>query len=181
MAAVIVTSDLRDFFRGPLNDVQKRQRLEVRSDTQRYLLDLLAEGPTVAGPMALTLAQANEASGPERLELLRKLGDAALYMAGWWLDSLARRPVGPDYYVSMGARAYSTLANATRGPVFAELASKFERLMNVLQELYEKLAIATPEGTLKLYERFLRTESERLRWQLQAEGLLTPVKGNSLN
>lgn len=173
MAAVIVTADLREFFRGPLADVRRRQRLDVRHDTEQYLVTLLAEGPTVAGPMALTLAKANEVQGPERLELLRKLGDVALYMAGWWLDAVLKGPMDPSYYASMGASAYSTLASATRGPVFAELASKFARLIDVLQELYEKLALATPEGTLKLYERFLRTESDRLRWQLQAEGLLS--------
>lgn len=186
MPTLVPVADVREFFRDAVTEVRRRQRLAVRPETEWYLVELLAEhgGPTDAA-LAELLQRAVESQGAERAGWLRQLGDEALYSAGYFSDSVAHGLVDTSYYVGMGQRAYEALAEmrvaAALRPVYAELASKFVRLIDVLQELYEKITLATPEGTLRLYERYLRTDSERLRWKLQAEGLLCGTTSRNLN
>ena len=44
--------------------------------------------------------------------LLQRLGDVALFVAGFLAGSFARRSVDIDYHIAMGGRAYGALAQA---------------------------------------------------------------------
>lgn len=189
MPTLVPAADVREFFRDAVTEVRRRQRLTVRPETEWYLVELLAGhgGPTDAA-LAELLQRAIESRGAERAGWLRQLGDEALYSAGYFSDSLVRGAVGPSYYVGMGQRAYEALAGMTAAaittslrPVYAEMAAKFQRLVDLLAELYETSLRTAPDGLLKLYERYLRTDSERLRWKLQSEGLLCGVAPRNLN
>lgn len=182
MPSVITVADVRDFFRESLADVRRRQRLTVQPDTEWYLVELLAKGGvTVETTLAELLAAAIGSAGHERAEYLKQLADGALYAAGYFSDSLLRSGTSPQYYAAMGSRAYEALAGMPSvhrmKHVYAEISHKFQRLVDLLAEMYESTEVRRSDGLMKLYERYLRTNSERLYWKLQQEGLMQPGSG----
>jgi len=185
---VTPVADVREFFHDALVEARRRQRLEVRPETELYLVDLLAEfsatgqlysgdeGHVTPQPLALMLKQALEAPASERTARLRRMGDTALYVSGFFSDSLQRQLVDVDYYAAMGERAYDALGDLHRrrgtGQVFHELARKFMRLVDLLAELSEQALCTSNAGLLRLYERYARTGSERLRKLLEDRGVV---------
>jgi len=192
---VATATDVREFFRESLLETLQRRRLAVCDETGVYLVNLLAEfgqtqvlftpdehGRNEAEPLAFMLKRAMEADGLERQRALKRLGDTSLYVSGYFADSLGRGLVDADYYANMGGRAYEALATVARMPVsqvFAELAAKFLRIADVLTEMSERACLSSDAGLLKLYERYVRTGSDRLRDVLKDRGmspaLLVPV------
>ena len=130
-------------------------------------------------PLALLWHEALGTAGSERLTKFRSIGDAALYMTGFFSDSIERRAVGVDYYIALGGHAYrhaaSTLSGRRRGGdagLFRELAEKFERFVDVFGEVSESASLASNQGVLRLYERWLRTGSDWIRRKLVARGVV---------
>lgn len=83
----------------------------------------------------------------------------------------------------MGQHAYAQLSGilgARRqralGELYAELAANFDRMVDLLNEIAERLALGTERGLLRLYERFLRTGSARAARLLAEEGLFPTWK-----
>jgi hypothetical protein len=194
--SIVAVSNLTEFFRDEFRNVTSTQRVEVEDHTEHYVVNLLAgfarserlEHPTVKdrGPIALAqlLAAAFEAdTAAERDLALQKLGDISLFMAGFFARHFARRTVDIDYHIAMGGRAYSSLAQSLeRGPrhalaeVFAELAEKFQPLVDVLGEISDAAHVYTQADILRLYEVWLKTGSARARRLLQGLGIdATPV------
>jgi transcriptional regulator with XRE-family HTH domain len=182
---------IRDYFQGLVAEARANQRVRVGDRPVVYLVDLLAafadagrlwsrdeDGPAYLEPLALVLARAIEAGGEGRARELRRLGDLSLYLAGFFADHLERRLGDLRYTMQMGHLAYSTLARlegGRRGPprasLFAELADQFASLVDVLNEVSERLALSSQQGVLRLYERYLRTGSVRLARLLAAQGV----------
>ena len=79
----------------------------------------------------------------------------------------------------MGGRAYGTLADNLRGSmrgqafaaVFLELAQKFQRLVDVLNDVAEMAHTHTDKDILRLYEIWLKTGSPRAFAILQRLGV----------
>jgi hypothetical protein len=115
------------------------------------------------------LSEALEApSAQDRHRGLQRLGDVSLFIAGFFAQSFARKLIDIDYHIAMGGRAYGTLAVAhARGPrrvlgaVFAELAQKFQPLVDALNELAETAYRHSDRDILRLYEIWLKTGSRR--------------------
>ena len=63
--------------------------------------------------------------------------------------------------------------------MFRELAQKFKRLVDLLNEIAERAMSTTNAGLLRLYERYAQTGSERLRRILQDRGVLVIPAGPS--
>jgi hypothetical protein len=120
-------------------------------------------------PLVVMLAEAAEARSPEECRRgLQRLGDVSLFIAGFFSRSFARKLIDIDYHIAMGGRAYATLSTAVaRTPrrvlsnVFAELADKFQPLVDVLNEVSEGSSTHSNEDVLRLYELWLKTGSKR--------------------
>ncbi|HTU59270.1 MAG TPA: hypothetical protein VMF89_12565 [Polyangiales bacterium] len=120
-------------------------------------------------PLAVMFADALEAgSTGDRHRGLQRLGDVSLFIAGFFAHSFARKLVDVDYHIAMGGRAYGTLAEAlARGrsrvlaQVFAELAAKFQPLVDALNDVSETSYRHTDADILRLYEMWLKTGSRR--------------------
>ncbi len=180
-----MAGDLRGWFRVRLAEALERRRLSASATTQVYLVELLhayAVEPSreaLARPLALQLADAAEASGPERIRLLRTLGDAALYLAGFFSDHIERRGVSAGYFVAMGERAYSSAralapycpSEAPRTAVYEELAEEFESFVYTFDDLRETTTLRTPQDIVKLYDKWRRTRSPLLAERLREEGV----------
>ena len=184
----LVAATAQEYFRELVSEALSHRRLRVQETTEFYLVHLLArflesgelfaereDGTRETEPLAMMLLRALGESRQRRYEGLRRLGDTSLFVTGFFGDSLARSPVDASYYVAMGERAYDALA-ASRGPagsaeLFAELASRFEPLVDVLAEIAEMQDLRSNRGLVRLYERFLHTGSERLAQMLRDRGV----------
>jgi len=110
----------------------------------------------------------------EQRARLRNLGDSSLFVSGYFSDSLRRRVVDVDYYVSMGEYAYASLGRRDEdafGEVFTELARKFVAFTDVLSDISEQTGTAGSADVLRLYERWLRTGSPRDGQRLADRGI----------
>ena len=79
-------------------------------------------------------------------ESLRQIGDVSLFISGFFSDSLHRKLVDVDYYVSIGGCAYNALSRVetdTFSSVFAELGEKFVGFVDVLSEVSERTSCAS--------------------------------------
>ena len=126
-------------------------------------------------PLALRLAQALDSGGVRQRASLRQIGDVSLFISGFFSDSLRRKLVDVDYYVSIGGCAYNALSRVetdTFSPVFAELAEKFVGFVDVLSEVSERTSCSSNADLLRLYERWLKTGSRRSGQLLVERGVV---------
>lgn len=185
-------ASLQEFFKDSVSHAMRRQRVEVQDHTAYYVVNLLTlfsrsealYERTSCGvglkPLALMLADAAESSDPrERNFVLQRLGDVSLFIAGFFADSLARKPVDMDYYVRMGGSAYGSLCESVRGTlkgeafgsVFAELSGKFQNVVDVLNDVRDEARSRQDRDVLRLYESWLRTGSKRAERLLRDLGI----------
>ena len=173
-----------EYFKGLVETALVRQHLHATELTSYYLVDLLCRFmrpdrripfyDDTSEPLALRLAKALESGGMEQRARLRNLGDFSLFTSGFFSDSLRRRVVDVDYYVSMGEYAYGSLSRRDTdalGEVFSELSKRFVVYMDVLADISERTGAARGTDVLRLYERWLRTGSPRDGQRLVDHGL----------
>jgi hypothetical protein len=174
-----------EYFKELDESALSRQQLHANELTSYYLVDLLCRfmrpgdripfGDDHAEPLALRLGRALDCAGMEQRARLRNLGDFSLFMSGFFSDSLNRRAVDVDYYVSMGEYAYGSLSRRDPdafGEVFSELARKFVPFVDVLSDVSEQSGIRSSVDVLRLYEKWLRTGSPRDGRRLVDRGIL---------
>ena len=194
---VVPVNNLVEYFRDELHTALAHQHVAIDEHTAHYVVNMLtlfSRAETLhAGqrkgqrwaPLALMLAAARDAPTPaERDHLLQRMGDISLFMAGFFAHGFARRLVDIDYHIAMGGRAYATLAGTlTQGPkralgsVFAELADKFQPLVDALGEISDSARAWSQSDILRLYEIWLKTGSERARHLLSDLGVAAAPVG----
>lgn len=187
----IAVVNLREFFHDSVQQALKHQHVKVEDQTEHYVVnvlttfarsDALYENNTDSNalpPLVNLLSAAMDApSSEQRNQLLQRLGDVSLFVAGFFSHSFARRLVDVDYHIGMGGRAYASLADSMQGTraraigcVFKELANKFQRVVDVLNEVAEMAKPANDKDVLRLYEIWLKTGSPRAREQLMQLGV----------
>lgn len=197
---IVPSPNVTEFFRESIGEAVTRQQLEADDHTVHYVVNLLTlytrseelydQGPEGQDlpPLARMLADAMAAQNDRDCNRsLRRLGDTALFMAGFFPDSLARKPVDVDYYIRMGGTAYGALADRSRSvaqgralaSVFAELGRKFAAFVEVIGEISDLARHYTSRDILRLYERWLATGSPRVRNKLDALGVnLSPANAS---
>jgi hypothetical protein len=197
--AIQPVASLKEYFRDALHDALSHQHVAVEGETEHYVVNVLtlfsdadalyerhpqqqprpAESRTRLKPLALMLGEALEAPTPEaRFRGLQRLGDVSLFIAGFFSAGFARKPVDVDYHIAMGGHAYSALAEScpvnrarTMRQVFAELAAKFQPMVDALNEISETSYQHSDKDRLRLYELWVKTGSERSRQLLRKLGV----------
>ena len=190
-SSAITVVNLREFFHESVQQALKHQHVAVEDQTEHYVVNVLTTfarsealyenqaANNTLPPLVNMLAAAMAAPTTEqRNRLLQRLGDVSLFVAGFFSHSFARKLVDVDYHISMGGRAYSSLADNVRGArgrafsaVFTELAGKFQRMVDVLNEVAEMARPASDKDVLRLYEIWLKTGSPRARQLLSQLGV----------
>ena len=189
---VVRVRNLQEFFHASINDVVARQRVDIDPHASHYVVNLLTifsrsdelyeEHTEHYGlkPLALMLA---EAADTDRLDhrnyLLQRIGDVALFIAGFFADGLAGKAVDVDYYIYMGGSAYDSLSEEVRSsfhgralaPVYRELAAKFQVLVDVLNEMADGARESSDIDLLRAYEVWLKTGSRRAESLLRQSGV----------
>ena len=138
-------------------------------------------------PLALMMVDAVDANSLEQRSFsLQRIGDVALFVAGFFADSLANNVVDLDYYVNMGGNAYGSLSDEVRGTsrgralgdVYYELARKFQSLVDVLNEVRDGARQSSDLDLLRTYEVWLKTGSKRAASLLKQNGVI-PMPGTA--
>lgn len=180
--SLVAVTNLREFFHDSMQTALRQQHVAVDDHTEHYVVNVLttfarsdelyeqtSEGVRLK-PLAHMLAEASDARSPQQRDsALRRLGDVSLFIAGFFAQSFARRLVDVDYHIAMGGRAYGTLAEHMRstirgqafGAVFLELAQKFQRLVDVLNDVAEMSYTHSDKDILRQYEIWMKTGSPR--------------------
>jgi hypothetical protein len=179
-----------EFFKEQLGRAMEHQRVSTSAFTEYYLVNLLTTAvkdglpPSEPGfdetPLALMYIRAVQASRFERARLLRGLGDWALFVSGFFADSVQNRLVDLEYYRALGGFAYARLSRETTphvlGPdVFGELGERFTQFADLLSEISENTRLTSSQSVLRLYQRWAQTGSPRAA-ALLAERGIAPIR-----
>jgi hypothetical protein len=198
--SLVAVSSLREFFRDAFHAATERQKLEIEEQSEQYVVNLLTmfsradalyektpEGLRIR-PLAHMLAEALDApSAAARQRALQRLGDVSLFIAGFFARSFARKLIDIDYHIAMGGNAYGSLADSMQrsasgraiGAIYAELAQKFQRLVDALNEVSEMSYVHSDADILRLYEIWMKTGSARAHGLLNRLGV-RPVRQGGL-
>lgn len=190
---VVRVRNLRDYFRESIDAAMDNQGVEVDPHAAHYVVNLLTlfarsedlyedHGESYGlKPLALMMADAAEASSAaQRTFSLQRIGDVALFIAGFFADSLTHKPVDVDYYIYMGGTAYGSLSEEIRGTtrgraladVYLELARKFQAVVDVLNEVRDGARRSSDIDVLRSYEIWLKTGSRRAARLLRQSGVI---------
>lgn len=152
------------------------------------LLDLQLRSPDPDPPrladVLLTAISEDECGQTSRL---RDVGDRALFVSGFFGESLHRCVVGLDYYTEVGRMAYDRLSTqfANSGDdrgwreLFRELADDFGAFVELLAEVAGRSRPHAPFDLLEVYARYVETGSRRDQSLLIRNGLI-PLPADSL-
>jgi hypothetical protein len=194
---VYPVSNLREFFRDSIDSAIDSQGASVDPHTSHYVVNLLTlfarseelyedDGDSYGvKPLALMLADAATADSlHQRSNSLQRIGDVALFTAGFFPDGLADAPVDIDYYINMGGTAYGSLSDEIQGTlrgralthVYSELARKFAMLVDVLHEVRDGSRHASDADVLRTYEIWRKTGSKRAAKILKDNGVIPLVQ-----
>ena len=171
-----------EFFKELVDGALAHQHLAANELTAYYVVQLLASyverraaGDLEEEPLGMRLARALDGGGFQQRATLKQIGDCSLFISGFFADSLNRKLVDVDYYVSIGGHAYNALSRFetdTFAGVFAELAEKFVAFVDVLTEVSERTSCASNTDLLRLYEKWLKTGSRHSSQLLIERGVV---------
>jgi hypothetical protein len=200
---VTLAASVDEFFHEVVTDALSAVDLDASEPAGWYLVGLLGEFTTARlpdEPLGMKLASPADSPG-ERVRTLKQVGDASLYVAGFFAESLTRSLVDVDYYVGLGQTAYAQLAQSLGGKassapppgagastapgrtarraslaqVYQELAAKFPQFVDVLAAVRKRINIAELNATSdvgRLYGIWLRTRDEWVENKLRQAGVL---------
>jgi hypothetical protein len=192
---VVQVQNLADYFRTSIDGVISRQGVDVDPHAAHYVVNLLTlfsrseelyedHGESYGlRPLALMMADAADAPTPQKRNyVLQRIGDVALFISGFFADSLAHKAVDVDYYIHMGGSAYGSLSEEVRGTfrgnafadIYRELAIKFQVLVDVLNEVRDEARGESDRDLLRTYEIWLKTGSRRAK-KLLADNGVVPI------
>ena len=162
---VLTVANLREYFHDALQGALAHQHVAVEDQTEHYVVNLLTlfsrseqlfehTRRTACGSSRWCRCcpmHSRHRRAQERERGLQRLGDVSLFIAGFFAHSFARKLIDIDYHIAMGGRAYGTLAGGlcrgrrqVLGRVFAELAAKFQPLVDALNEISDAARRYTP-------------------------------------
>jgi hypothetical protein len=174
-----------EYFHERVEQALEHQRVETSAFARHYLVDLLARClradalPLVEPgfeemPLAFLYLRALQAAARERARRLREMGDAALFVSGFFAESVIGKVGDLHYYRQLGGDAYARLGRERSwlgADVFSELAARFQVFADVLAEVSESTRLTSPRAVLDLYQRWLQTRSRRAARLLAEQGI----------
>jgi hypothetical protein len=182
----ITETSLSSYFSERLTRYARRFRPPPHEDTCWYLGSLLErfgrseqlfayqDGQLALRPLALLYSDAIETDNSrERCLILQQLGDMALFLGALFPERFTRHGIFQDYFIGMGGSAYDYLADNARENrhIFAELASTFTRMLEMVANACSRGQRLTTEEVLALYQRWLNTRDPVIENQLRALGI----------
>jgi hypothetical protein len=192
---IVASGSVSEYFVEVVGDAIRARKVDATDGAQSYLVSLLAdyakpdprEQEALDRPLAFLLDEAlHTVDTGERFDRLRALGDGVLYSCGFFAEHFEARGVDPAYVMGIGTTAYGAASSMLRVrieeqrlDVYGELSQKFRCFVDVVADVAEATiahGATTSKQMLKLYERWLKTGSDRLAHALSSHGLV-PTRG----
>lgn len=180
-----------DHFAELVTSAMEHQRIKAGELARLYISTLLASYVTSARltdkPLAVRYLEALAMGRAEQTARFRELGDMALFISGFFSDSLKGKLVDIDYYILLGANSYGYVASLHRdgadtAGLYEELSEKFKLFVDVLSEVSERCRLTSSTDILRVYERWLATRSAHAAKILRDQGIEPlDVGGGPLN
>lgn len=180
----------QEYFQTAVNEACEKRGFKTFPLAKGYLADLLqfyvpaanlfdevdSSGKRTRATLAETFLKAQNSEASVRNELMKKLADRSLYIAGFFGDSLQRKLIDVDYYIDMGGMAYGALAASvkedTTAKVYSDYAHRFLDYVEVLTHISSRSALQNEENLMRLFEIYAKTGSEVAREKLLERGLI---------
>ena len=186
-----MATDLKSYFETELNDVCRKQGQRMSPFALSYLSQILAR---FADAQRFLASQSGKAEYPTlafqylesfhlqpqaALEALQRLGDTALFTAGFFPELMDRRNVDMDYYQAMGEQAYEAAGRIKESlhaerllNVYFELASRFQHCVELFAEISDQKFLSDDKEILVLYQKWLANRSDRIQRMLMEVGVI---------
>jgi hypothetical protein len=200
--SIVATGSLDGYFGELVGESIRTKGVHASGGASAYLVSLLSDyshpershDDALHKPLGLLLGEAlHEPDLGVRFDKLRSLGDGVLYASGFFSDHFAARGVDAKYLEGIGARAYGTASGMLRSSssttsleeaaaaidIFRELADRFSAFVAVIADVADAALASNASGArqlLRLYERWLKTGSDRIAGALSTQGML-PMRG----
>ena len=179
-ATIIKDKSLNEYFHDSVNSAIKNQRVDASDETIHYLVNILTafsrsdyfyqkteEGFDQKPLASMYLKAFLESSLSNRVRILRKMGDTALFVAGFFSESFDRRAINSDYYIAMGGNAYSGISavmgkrfkNKAGQQLFDDLTQKFVDFVDVLNEVSKHNTMYNNLDIMRLHEYWCKTHN----------------------
>lgn len=195
--SIVAAVSVSDFFEEAVADAMRSRGVAASNGAKSYVVGLLSDlakpgsavEKTLERPLTLLLDEAlHTPQLGERFEKLRVLGDGVLYSSGFFADHFEARGVDTGYIIGIGRTAYDSASSlmtsrssrdvsaAAELDIFKELSASFARFVEVIGEVANATiarGVASSKGLIKLYERWLKTRSEKIGEALASHGFVT--------
>ena len=168
----------RQFFQDKITAAKAKNDITIDNDVEFYLVALLCDfiQPTQRSPhlqqldtpLALFLKETLEAPvlSSQPVSDSRRL---SLYVSGFFQESFNRRIIDVNYYIAIGSTAYhktaARMSNSSRH-VYEKLSHDFALLVELVAEVAVIPAQSRAVDILATYDRWTRSNSQRLRQTL---------------
>ena len=191
----VTDQELGQWFQQEILTLAKEKRSPLSIEEQLYTADVcsrfarseqafgILEGERHLEPLALLLRQAMDCGDEsERIRLLRRLGDVALFTSGFFAERVESKGLDLDYFVGMGGMAYSNVSSlARRGraswrELYDRLAKNFQQVVHLLWDFVQQFSLQNNTDLLAVYREWERTGSLRLQRLLLARGFALPKR-----
>jgi hypothetical protein len=145
---LILESSLQSFFFDQLSDLNKKSSSPLPGETIYYsslIMDRFGEaveyfevsedGKVRDKTLGVKLLEANSLGRTTQKRVYRDIGDTALFLCGYFSESLNKKIIDTSYYQEVGQIAYNRLNNIV--PKAYEVPKFFE----MLSDTFEKVAM----------------------------------------
>ena len=186
----------QEHFSELLNEACEKRRVQILPHSHAYLINLLQhyiDSKKLFSPFILSESEekppetfaelylfALNSEEPKNREIMRILAERSLYLSGFFAEGLSNKAVDIDYYMNIGASAYSNLSAWTRESSVADLykilGKNFDQYAALISYISEKSALQSEANILNLYERYLKTGSKLAEEKLNSLGVTTLPK-----
>lgn len=200
-AMIRLATDLDSYFEDEIKDTARKQGLQLSPLSSSYLARMLTRFSDARSYLNSNGSDETTQRSLPRLAMIwleglssdawgqyqkfQFLGDVALFTSGFFAERIPKTLVDMDYYRAMGGQAYERAGRLRESiqaerdlNVFFELSKSFSPLVEVMAEISDKSLLANDQDLLKLYEKWLRSGSDRIRRMLAENGILSSPEGN---
>jgi len=166
-SAIDLTASLQGYFFEQLQFLNKQssQPLPTASIVySSYVMDKfchsadyfeIKDGKAQEKVLGLKLLESSHLSKAQQETALRDVGDTALFLCGYFSDSLNKKLVAPQYYVDIGCMAYKRLDSFV--PAMYEVPKFFEKLSDMFEQISLMMSLLKQQtdGHFDAHERLI--------------------------
>lgn len=123
--------------------------LSLSFNLEFYLYTILVSPVMVEEPLAILLYKAIDSPVKDKIKLLKTVGECSSTLIGIFPETLIKKPVKSDYYITIGTIGYNTLSSVMwnvykdrdLSNIYEEFADNFVICTNVLRSAIGHLSV----------------------------------------